>query len=367
MKLTARVAIFIPSLSGGGAERSMVNIANEFAAMGIEVDLLLASATGPYLKDVSSKVNVIDFNGTRVVYCLPLLIRYILKHKPSAMLSALRHANVIAIFSKAISLSKMRLVISERTNFLSSNAFEEGLRPAITRFLMRYTYRYANAIIAISDDVARELSEGIGLRREIIKTIHNPINIDLVDLKGKESLDSAWVRDSAAPILISAGRMVASKGFKDLIQAFAIVHKKRKVRLIILGEGPLYDDLYKLAEDLDVSEDVLLPGFVDNPFSWMKRSTIFILSSHYEGFGNVLVRAMASGLKVISTDCPGGPRTILEGGRWGRLVPVSGPERLAQAIEDSLNDPYSPDVQERAKAFSAKRIALSYLDVLTPP
>jgi glycosyltransferase involved in cell wall biosynthesis len=168
----------------------------------------------------------------------------------------------------------------------------------------------------------------------------------------------------APPVILAVGRLTLQKDFPTLIRAFARLRARRSARLVILGEGELRDELEALVAELGLTADVALPGFVDNPFSWMRGSALFVLSSAWEGFGNVLVEAMACGTPVVSTDCPSGPAEILENGKWGRLAAVGDAEALARAIAEALDDPNPPDVRARAAFFSVERSVDAYLAIL---
>jgi glycosyltransferase involved in cell wall biosynthesis len=160
---------------------------------------------------------------------------------------------------------------------------------------------------------------------------------------------------------LAAGRLTAQKDHYTLIKAFSLLRARRRVRLVILGEGELLDSLQSLAVKLGVADDIAWPGFVENPYTWMKHCSLFVLSSAYEGLPGVLIQAMACGVPVVSTDCPSGPAEILENGRWGRLVPVGDAKALANAMEDTLGEPQHPDVAVRAKAFGVNQALNGYL------
>ena len=165
-------------------------------------------------------------------------------------------------------------------------------------------------------------------------------------------------------MILGVGRLTQAKDFPTLIRAFALVRKKRAARLMILGEGEERPKLEALVRELGLEREVTLPGFVDNPYKYMKRAAVFVLSSKWEGFGNVLVEAMALGTPVVSTDCPSGPAEILENGRWGRLVPVGDVYALAEAIIETLDEEHHPDVANRAKDFAVELAVEKYINVL---
>jgi len=359
-----RLSIFLPSLYGGGAERVMVMLANEIAEKEIMVDLVVARAYGQYGKyvsDVSTNVRFIDLKARRLITAFPALIRYIRKEKPTAMLSAINMANLLAIAARKIANPQMRLVISER-NTIAQVARAGSLRDRLLPLLMRLTYPTADAIIAISHGVAQDVLKYTGMKAEKIYVIHNPINLEAVTSLSLRDQDLP--SDLPSPLIIAVGRLETQKDYPTLIEAFRQLTQKRVAHLIILGEGGLREEIQALIDKAEIADYVTMPGFVANPFAWMRKANLFVLSSAWEGFGNVLIEAMACGTSIVSTHCPGGPTEILEGGKWGRLVPVSDPEALAKAMDDALKDANPPDVELRARQFGLDEAVRKYLNVI---
>ena len=176
----------------------------------------------------------------------------------------------------------------------------------------------------------------------------------------------AWAAPGAAPLIIGVGSLIGLKDFPTLIRAFAQLRSQRECHLVILGEGLDRPRLERLVRELRLETDVTLPGFVRNPFAWMSRAAVFVSSSVTEGCPNALMQALACGAPVVSTDCPGGSGEILEGGRWGQLVPVGDAGTMAAAIAGVLDASAQPDVRRRAAAFTLRSVALQYLQVLLP-
>jgi len=357
------VAIFVPSLRGGGAERVMVILANEFASRGCKVDLLLVKAEGPYLSTVSENVRIVDLNASRVLTSLPRLVCYLRKEKPYVMLSALNHANVIAILAKWIARVSTRIVVSERAMVSFSMQSNPGMMPRIVFRLMRLAYPYADSITAVSSGVADDLAQAIGIARERITVIYNPV-MPVCEDHTETSSPHPWFAPGSPPVILGVGRLTKLKDFFLLIRAFAKVRIQRTCRLMILGEGELREELEDLVKKLGLESDVTLPGFVENPYFYMSRAAVFVLSSQQEGLPNVLIQALACGCPVVSTDCPSGPSEILENGKWGRLVPVGDVDALAEAVLATLKENTHPDVVSRARDFCVSQAATQYLDVL---
>ena len=178
-------------------------------------------------------------------------------------------------------------------------------------------------------------------------------------------VEHAWFGDGGAPVILAAGRLSGEKDYPTLLRAFAEVVGSRSARLVILGQGVERESLLELAERLGVSDRFDLPGFDVNPFRYMSRASVFVLSSRYEGFPNVLAQAMACGAPVVSTDCRSGPSEMLEGGRWGRLVPVGDWRAMARAIEATLDDPMpAEELKARASVYSVEASVERYLQVV---
>lgn len=358
------VAIFLPSLEGGGAERAMVTLANGFASRGQRVDLVLASAQGPYLAEVTADVRVVDLGTRGVVASLPGLVRYLRRERPYAMLSALNHANVIAVVARLLARTNTRLVISERSDVSRPLTQIKSLRARCVVPLMKWSYRRSDAITAVSSGVADDLARTIGLSRNRIEVIYNPVVTASMLVQANAPVDHPWVRVGQPPLVLAAGRLTPQKDFPTLIQAFAKVRMQRECRLVILGEGELRESLQALIHRLGLDESVQMPGFSENPFAWMRRASVFVLSSAWEGLPNVLIQAMACGTRVVSTDCPSGPQEILEGGRWGPLVSVGDVEAMGNAILAQLNCSSKSGAQERSAFFSVDNAVEGYLRLL---
>ena len=361
------IALFLPSLRGGGAERVMLNLSKGLINHGCQVDLVLVKAEGDYLSQVPAGVRTVDLKSPRALLSLPGLINYLRHEQPIAMLSAMGHANIIAIWAKRIVGAKTKLVVSEHSTLSKVTKQAPNTRSRIIPLLMRFTYPKADAVIAVSKGVAEGLAQVIGLSRSRIQVIYNPVVDEELLAKSYEPLDHPWFQPNDPPVILSVGRLTHAKDYSTLLRAFALMRAKVYARLVILGEGEDRSHLEKLAQELDIAEDVVMPGFVYNPYNYMAQAKVFALSSQWEGFGMVLVEAMACGTPVVSTNCPSGPSEILENGKYGKLVPVGNPETLAMAILQTLKNPPKKSVlKERTQAFHVDDITQQYLQVLLP-
>jgi glycosyltransferase involved in cell wall biosynthesis len=337
-----RVAIFLAYLEGGGSERVALNLAQGFTERGLAVDLVLQSAKGPRLAQVPNKVNIIDLRAGRMALAVFPLIAYLRRERPSCLLSLMMHANIIAILSRKLARVKTHLVISQHLAVGLASCNTGSIRGRYLPLLAKQTYPWADRIVAVSKGLADELVCNLGLQRDKIEVIYNPIVTPELLEKAKEPVSHPWFNAGEPPVILGAGRLTKQKDFPTLIRAFARLRREGPVRLIILGEGEDRSELKTLVEELGVVDDVDMPGFVDNSYGYMVGSSVFALSSRWEGLPTVLIEAMALGKPVVATDCPSGPREILNDGQYGTLVPVGDVEGLAAGISSMINNPVEP-------------------------
>ncbi len=359
------IALFVPSLHGGGAERVILDIATELANRGVPVDLVLVKAEGHYLDLVPNGVRLIDLNSHRAAASLLKLIRYIRREQPTALLPTLTQANVIALVAKLLLRGRLR-VVTRIANTYSEEFATGSFKHRVALSLLKFLFPVADSIVAVSQGVADDLSKMHPAVSARVATIYNPVfRAEMVE-QAAAPVNHSWFETETAPVVVSVGRLATVKDHATLLRAFAEVLRSRQARLVILGEGPERENLLELAARLSVSQYVDLPGFKLNPFAYMSKAKVFTLSSRYEGFPNVLVQAMACGTPVVSTDCRSGPREILEDGKWGPLVPVGDWRAMAGAIIETLNNPVpSNRLISRAAVYSADASIDRYLEVLT--
>ena len=364
MSIGARLTVFLPSLAGGGAERAISTVASGLAARGHAVSLVLASAHGPYLAGLHPAVQVVDLAQPSLVRALPRLIRHLRQSRPTVLLAAMSHANVVAALAHRVAASSARLVLSERVQLSALFASRRDMAMRATHALMRLTYPWADHIVTVSQGVADDLPRHVGVDRTRIVTLPNPVVDAALLQQAAEPPAHPWLLEGAVPVVLAAGRLIAQKDFATLIEAFALLRRGRAVRLVILGDGELRSALAAHAARLGVAADVDLPGFATNPFAAMRAASVFVLSSRFEGLPGVLIQALACGTRVVSTDCPSGPSEVLGGGRWGALVPVGNAQAMAAAMATVLDDPAPLDARQRADDFGVERAVAQYARVL---
>ncbi len=390
-----RIALFVDRMTDGGVQRSFLGLADAFHDKGCAVDLVLGDGLGRHRQTMPEHLRVITLTsggGARRMLTdgqgrwtawregdwhqagalrqrwrsfIPGLTRYLGKTAPDALLSAKTLANIVALIARRRAKAPTRIVVSERTHLSTSiGRSRREWKAATLPRLVRELYRDADDIVAISKQVGLDLAETCDLLPARITTIHNGLlRPEALD---QPASDHPWFKGDL-PVVLAVGRLSKEKDFPTLVRAFAEVLKKRPAKLIIVGEGRERPAIEALIGELGIGEHVALPGFSDNPYAYMKAASLFVLSSTHEGFGNVLIEALAAGCPVVSTDCPGGPPEILDGGYIGPLVPVGESAPMATAIDFMLNRPKeSAPLIERAKDFSMDRVADRYLECLLP-
>jgi glycosyltransferase involved in cell wall biosynthesis len=364
--MTARptIALFLPSLGGGGAEKVFLHLGQGFAERGAEVHLVLARAEGPYLPLVPDSLQVVDLGASRVLRSLPALVCYLRRARPVALLSALDHANVVALWAQKLARVPTRVVVTVHNTPSQATAQARTLSARLMRYWVKPFYPWAHAVVAVSKGVANDLVQWVGVPADKVRVIYNPIITPELFHKAEEPLDHPWFQPGQPPVILGAGRLTTQKDFPTLLRAFALVRAQRPARLMILGEGELRADLERLAEQLGIAEDFALPGFVQNPYPYLKRAAVFVLSSRWEGLPTVLVEALALGTPVVSTDCPSGPREIHADGKWGRLVPVGDAGKLAEAILETLRQPKTTVDKQSLLRFTVDYAVEEYAKVL---
>jgi len=364
-KLPSHIAILLPGLHGGGAERIMLHLAEGLAERELSVDLLLARTEGPYMSLVSPRVKVISLGERGLLAGLPRLLRYLRYEQPEFIISALEPANVVALVAKRLARVNTRLVLTVHSTLSVHlpNVVRGKFR--VIPFLVPRIYPWADWVVAVSHGVAKDLVQTMGIDCRLIRVINNPVVTPALFAQAEEPLDHPWFISGEPPVVLGVGRLTLAKDFPLLIRAFAIVRAQRSVRLMILGEGEDRSRLEALVRGLGLQKDVALPGFVENPYAYIARSAIFVLSSRWEGLPTVLIEALACSTPVASTNCPSGPAEILKNGLYGPLSPIGDPKALADSIVAVLDHPPNKaTLLQRAMDFSLDRICEQYLELL---
>ncbi|MDX2230097.1 MAG: glycosyltransferase [Leptolyngbyaceae cyanobacterium bins.349] len=360
----SHVAFLIGTFGGGGIERITAHLAHSFVKLGVKVDLVLNRGESPHLWRMPVETRIIDLKQPRLSMSLPGLINYLRQERPPVMLAADHYLNELALVARRIAGVPTRIYVAEH-NQLSQTARRTGkLKARLAPLLTRFLYPWADGIVAVSNGVAKDLAQTASLPLERIQTIYNPVITPEILASAKEPVDHSWLNTQDVPVILGVGKLEAQKDFPNLIRAFAKVRQVKPARLMILGWGPDRPQLETLVQELGLQDDVDLPGYVQNPYAYMARSAVFVLSSAWEGLPTVLIEAMALGTPVVSTDCESGPDEILAGGKYGYLTPVGDSAALANAILQVLSGRSKPVEQSWLDQFGLEIATQKYLKTL---
>lgn len=393
----------MPDLGGGGVQKMTLALASAFSEHGHEVDIVAYHVGGELEAMVPPTLSVhplrpsprlaarllplaadplalrqlllpvlLTRRPARTLVYLADLARYLRERRPDALLAAAPHQNLEAVWAKRLAGVPTKLLISERTVPSQVLPISDLWRNRFLPPLMRRAYQQADVIVSVSEALGDDLAALTGIPRARITTIYNPVVGPEVERLAAEPVSHPWFAPGLPPVILGMGRLSEQKDFPTLIRAFARVRERREARLVIFGSAKdaaktelRRGEIKALATRLGVGADVDAPGFAANPFAYMARAALFVLSSRYEGLPGVLIQAMATGCPVVSTDCPSGPMEILENGRWGPLVPVGDAAAIAGAIEQALSRPLPREaLKARAREFSVERAVRRYLEVL---
>jgi glycosyltransferase involved in cell wall biosynthesis len=362
-----KIVVLAPSITKtfGGAERILFNLSRQWTLLGHDVTIFTIRSDEETLSLISKNVpihNITKGTGPLRIYSI---VKYLNSKKPDLLITSIFSNNVIAVICKYLVGYHLKVVIREASNYPFASKKHLDLRDQMYKFFMPIVYPRADGAIAISKSIEILYKTRYLVPENKIKRIYNPTITQELKTMSTHPVDQDELFESGVPTILGAGRLTEQKDFETLIRAFAILRDKKKARLIILGEGDQRDYLENLASQLGLKGDVFLPGFKHNPFAYMSRADLFVLSSIYEGLPNVLIEALACGTPVVSTDCESGPREILDNGRYGKLVPMKEPEIMAEAMFETLENPLSKDIlQNRANYFSDERQALEYINFI---
>jgi glycosyltransferase involved in cell wall biosynthesis len=356
------LSLLIGSLETGGIQSSTLRLAEEFVRLGHAVSLIVVNADGPLRAQVPAGCDLVDLRARHARTALPALVRYLRAARPGIVFSAQTHINVLAIGARMLARHPRRLIVSERIALQGALARGASWMDRLRPLLIRLSYPFASAVVAVSEDARRGLLGAAGLRRPV-DVIHNGVDVDRIRSQAEADDMHAWLHQPGYRLILGIGRLAPQKNFAMLLRAFAGLRGEAQ-RLIILGEGPERTALTRLARELGIEERVDLPGLRANPFPLLRRCDAFVLSSRWEGFANVVIEALACGAPVVATDCPGGPAEILGEGLLGKVVPVDDVPAMTAAIEHVLFSP--PDraaLVRQARTFSVGRTAQQYIQL----
>lgn len=361
-----KLAVLISFSGEGGVERMILNLVEAFAGTpGIRVDLLVLREDSQHLSHLPEGVNLVRLGVRHSQLAVAAIGRYLRRARPDALLVAKDRAGRAALLARLLFGVSTPIFIRLGTNLSEAMKGKSSLAHWPRYTLMRRLYPLADGIVAVSRGVADDTIAITHLPPSRVHVIRNPVITRDIAARAMERLDHPWFLAGEPPVILGMGRLTRQKDFPTLLRAFAKARGEINARLVILGEGRDRQKLLDLAESLGISGDVALPGFMANPYPWLARAGLFVLSSAWEGSPNALTEALALGVPAVSTACPSGPDEILAGGRYGALVPVGDVDAMAAAILQTLQRPPPPDLLKEAVAeYNAGTSAGRYLTLM---
>jgi glycosyltransferase involved in cell wall biosynthesis len=339
------VLLVRPALGQGGADRVTRTLLERLPRDRFALSLALLQPRGELLEGLPPDVAVHSLGGVRLWQAVVPLAKLLRQVRPDVLFSTSGGTNVVAVLARRLSGCRPRLVLSERNAQVRAR---RSWKDPVMRWLKGRTYARADVVTAVSEGVARELTDELGVPPERVKVVYNPVVTPGLLAQAQEPLDHPWFAGDA-PVVLACGRLVPQKDYPTLLRAFRAVRDAGAARLVILGEGPEEGTLREMVADLGLEPDVWFAGFDVNPFRYMARCSCFVLSSRHEGLPGALIQAMACGAAVVSTDCPHGPAEVVTDGVDGFLVPVGDAAALAARVSAVLADPaLGDDLRARA-------------------
>lgn len=360
------ICFILDNIDIGGIERNTVNLANTLVELGHEVTIV-SLRNGRMAEYLSDKVTLEILNSPRVLSPFFLWFYFLRNRSCDAVICAKDFMNIFTILAHKLSSHKAKLITTTRVNLKTQIEQRPHFAFSVIYFLARILYPLANYNVGVSQGVCESLKTELKCKNDKVKLIYNPtISPELLELTPDKP--DIPIYQANSEIVIGAGRFVAAKNFDLLIDAFAIVKKNvPRAQLVLLGEGEEEEYLHAKVKTLGLEDDVYFPGFISTPYSYFYHASVFVLSSLYEGFGNVVAESLAMGTPVVTTNCPSGPAEILDFGEYGTIVDSYKAADLAKAIEQQLSatKPDRKFLRERAACFTPHIAAQEYLKLLS--
>jgi glycosyltransferase involved in cell wall biosynthesis len=343
----------------------MLNLARGFHDHGFKVDLVVMRLEGELVNALPSGPRLISLGNCRTLLSISRIAAYLRAENPTAIISALPHVNIACIAATRLANTTTQVMVTEH------NCIEldrSGVEYPLIRWAYRIApavYRFADNVIGVSKGIASELRAQRFIRKDSVECIYNPVYGEPLESALNQPIDHPWLRANSMRTIVSVGRLVKQKNFGKLIEALELINRREEWRLIILGEGPERSNIENLASRLGVRHLVNMPGFVENAPAYIRRASVFALSSAWEALPTVLIEALACCVPIVATNCKWGPAEILEDGRHGSLVPVNDPTALAEAIREAIVKPRSLSAQlARAQQFNMDSAVRRYASLI---
>jgi len=359
------ISFFIPDLSLGGAEQVTVTIVNGLTELGHNVELLVSRFKGRLRSKLANEVTVIELKPSRtpvlgVAANIPALISYLRRMDPEVLFSHMSHVSVVCLaINRFVDINTMIIPTEHKA---VGSAPGSTIKSRTVQALMPYLYPTADHIVAVSEGVANSVVDQTATAPNKVSVLPNPVDLETIRDRAEDTVDDDWLVDDQLEVILFVGRLEAQKSLETWLNTFKRVYKDNpNVRGIIAGSGSKREELQSTANHLGIENVVRFPGYIDNPYAYMSKASIFLLTSIYEGLPTVIIEALACGCPVVATDCPSGPREILENGEFGRLAPVGDVEHLAEAVTVTLDNPQpSKKLHQRADRYSPTTVIQEY-------
>lgn len=360
-----KVTFFLASLEGGGIQKAAMRLIHELIKENVQVTLVAINTNGHVKNEVPAGCLLIDLKSSKTRYAFFSLLRYLVSEKPAIAISSQTHLNIPIIIARLLTGYPKRLIVREHITFnieiTTNKNFQERLRP----WLIRLFYPFTSKFVTVSTAAAESIHKYAGYKKEI-RVIQNGLDINSIHVMSDQPSTHRWLSSPKKnKLIVGMGRLSHQKNFPDLLKAFSLLENKQEYRLIILGEGPDLDKLIKTSRNLNIQEYVDFPGFVKNPYSILAQADVFVLSSKWEGFANVVIEALACGVPIVATNCPGGPMDILEDKPFARIVPVDDPSAMSNAIKEVLSKQRNREgIIEYARNYDIRNTAQQYINLI---
>jgi glycosyltransferase involved in cell wall biosynthesis len=357
--MNQRIFFFIARYSHSGVPLAQLRLAKAFLQRGFKVDFVIGYVPPELTLPTDLGFDIVNLAQPRTFKLFWPILRMIRSNQPDVIFSAEDHLNAVVTLAILLAGSRARLSVSSRVTPYDTYSNKVMSKGWVLKVLNPLLWRRADALTCVSRDMVKQYQAIFGKTKH--QAAYNVIVNSDLERKKCERVDHPWFADHDIPIVISAGRLAPEKGYPDLIAAMKLVNERMPARLLMLGDGPLRGQLQQLIDEAGLNDRIQLLGFQANPYKYYARSRLFVLSSYVEGLPNVLVEAIACGCAVVSTDCPTGPREVLQDGRFGRLVPMRSPQAMAQAVVEMLA--ISPDaslLQNAVLPFSEDRVVAAH-------
>ncbi|WP_353142297.1 glycosyltransferase [Acinetobacter pragensis] len=365
-----KVMFFLPTLGGGGAERTVIQLANHFAEQGLNIHLGVCDLNGvkaKLLPEVSPKIELVNFDCGRVINSVTPLKLRLQAEQYDCLVATQTHTNIIAAIAKKLAGVKTRLIFRE-VSTPSKNMKLQGIAKFVLKTLVNWTYPMAQQVVCVSKGVEQDFREYYNYKKHNLSTIYNPVLDDAYFEKLNAPVEHRFFNGNNQ-VILAVGRLTEAKNFGFLIRSFKALHDQHpETRLIILGEGELRAEFEALIQQLDLNDAVDLPGFDSNPYAYFKYASLFVLSSNWEGLPGVLIQALASKVKVVSTNCPSGPLEILDHAKFGLLVECNDQAGMTNAMQQAIFTDYvdysEAAFQSHIQQFHKQTVLKQYLKMM---